>query len=235
MATSVIRRTLGVFASLLLAGLIVSGYAGTAHAADGYKYWNYYHAKGTTWEFSQVGAGDFVPKDGAVEAYRFGTSTPKDTITPRVDLTEVGFGDICADEEAAAGEKRVGVLLDYGTEADAENGEAPPAPRGVCAVVPEAANGQQVLEEVAQVRVDKSITCGIDGYPVKACAITVKDAQVAEQENVAFELPTTDEDESLPADGFTDTGLLWPLVGIGLVVVLIGASALAMSRRNRSV
>jgi len=234
MPTSVTRRVLGALATLLLTGLVVSGSAGTAHAADGYTYWNYYHAQDGTWAFSKVGPGDFDPKDGAIEAYRYGTSTTKDTITPRVDLEDLTFEDICGDAEATDGEKRVGVLLDPGIEADADSGETPPAPRGACAVVPEDANGQQVLDAVSDVRLDQALICGIDGYPVKSCTVTVKNAQVPEQGNVAFDLPNS-ADSGDAAVGSTDTGLLWPLIGVGLVVVLIGSSALAMNRRKKSV
>lgn len=237
MANSPLRRTVGVLSSLLLAALFVSGFAGAAHAKEGYRYWNYFHLTGQTWEFSQVGAGDYDPQDGDVEAYRFGTSTASQGITPRADLDEVTFDAICADEEAAAGEKRVAVVLDYGTTADSD-GENPPAPVGNCAVVDVDANGQQVLETVADVRVEGAMTCAIDGYPVKGCGAAVKDAQVASNEEpVAFELPSSEAASDDASSASTDEGndLLWPLVGVGLVVVLIASAALAMNRRKNSV
>lgn len=241
MANSPLRRTVGVLSSLLLATLFVTGFAGTAHAKDGYRYWNYFHLSGSAWEFSQVGAADYDPQDGDVEGYRFGTSTVSDMdgIPPRADLDEVTFDAICADEEAAAGEKRIAVVLDYGTEADAD-GATPPAPIGKCAVVEAEADGAQVLHAVVDVRVEGAMSCAIDGYPAKGCGAPVKDAQdVADEEAVAFELPSSDaasaSDDAASESADQDGDLLWPLVGVGLVVVLIGSSALAMNRRKSSV
>jgi len=238
MANSPLRRTVGVLSSLLLATLFVSGFAGTAHAKDGYRYWNYFHLTGNTWEFSQVGAGDYDPQDGDVEGYRFGTSTASQGITPRADLDEVTFDAICADEEAAAGEKRIAVVLDYGNEADAE-GATPPAPVGECAVVDAEADGQQVLQAVIDVRVEGGMTCALAGYPASGCGAPVKDAQVAaNEEPVAFDLPATDAasaSDDAAASTEEDSDLLWPLVGVGLVVVLIASAALAMNRRKKSV
>lgn len=231
-----LARLLGAASALLLAALVVGATSGIAHAEDGYRYWNYFHEKSGSWEFSQKGAADVTPKDGDIEGYRFGTSTISEGLEPRVDLAEVNFAAVCAEEEADAGEKRVGVLLDYGTAADAE-GETPPEPRGACAVAKEDASGQQVLEAVADVRVEKSLTCAIDGYPVKGCGTPVADAEVAQNEQpVAFDLPSAADSE---ADAATDEdsaggGLLWPLVGVALLVVVIGVAALVLGRRSRS-
>ena len=237
MANSPLRRTVGVLSSLLLATLFVTGFAGTAQAKDGYRYWNYFHLAGNSWEFSQVGAAEYDPQDGDVEGYRFGTTTASDMdgVPPRADLDEVTFDAICT-ESAAAGEKRVAVVLDYGTKADAD-GATPPAPIGRCAVVDAEANGAQVLQAVADVRIESAMSCAIDGYPVKGCGAPVKDAQdTANEEFVAFDMPSNDAaaDDGLYDPAEEESDLLWPLVGVGLVVVLIAASALAMNRRKSS-
>ena len=241
-----LRRSLGILSALLsallVAGFIVTGFAGTAHAEDGYRYWNYFHLQGNTWEFSQVGPGGYKQlKDGDVEAYRFGTSASSDTngIPPRADLSEVSFDSICADDEAA-GEKRVAVVLDYGTEADAD-GTTPPAPRAECAVVNAKANGQQVLEDVADVRSEDGLTCALDGYPVKGCGGPVTDVKTTDEQPVAFDLPGSDtgsdtgsDDTSPAASEESDNGLLWPLVGVAVLVVVIAGAGLALSRRNKT-
>ena len=116
MASSPLRRIVGALASALLACLAVTGFAGAAHAEDGYQYWNYFHLENDAWEFSMDGPAEYQPKDGAVEAFRYGTSTETQGIEPRVDLAEVSFDTVCADQDAAAGEKRVAVVLDYGTD-----------------------------------------------------------------------------------------------------------------------
>ena len=235
MAVSV-RRTLGVLASLLFAAFVVTGTAGTAHAADGFRYWNYFHLEDGSWAFSQVGAGDYNPKDGAVEGYRFGTSLTADGIPPRADLAEVNFDTVCEGTDAAAGEKRVAVVIDYGTEADAD-GTTPPDPRAECAVVADDANGQQVISSVADVRAEKGLTCALDGYPVKGCGEPVTAEAPGPEQPVAFALPAAadsdrDAASDAAADEDSDNGLLWPLVGVGAVVVVIAAGGFALSRRN---
>ena len=238
MANSPLRRTVGVLSSLLLAALFVTGFAGTAHAEGGYRYWNYFHLTGQTWEFSQVGPSGYQPKDGAVEAYRFGTSASSDAdgIPPRTDLSEVNFDTVCADKQAATGKKRVAVVLDYGSEADAD-GATPPAPVGECAVVDAKANGQQVLDNVADVRSEDGLTCALDGYPVKGCGDPVTDVKATDERPVTFELPISEaaSDDASSDSTEEDSDLLWPLIGVGLAVVLVAASALAMNRRKRSV
>jgi hypothetical protein len=128
------------------------------------------------------------------------------------------------------------VLLDFGTVADAGNGGKPPQPRADCAVVPTAANGQQVLDAVADVRVEKQLVCGIDGYPAQGCSVTVKNASpAATEKSVAFTLPAaakSGDSEATKAED--DGGVPWPLVGVVAAVVVIGAGALALTRRNRT-
>jgi hypothetical protein len=223
--------------TLLLSVLLLGAGAGSARAADGYKYWNYFHVTAGKYVFATTGPADFIPKDGSVEAYRYGLSSTAKGLTPRASATTYTIDDICADRQAGAGEKRVGVLLDYGTRADAGRGETPPAPRAACAVVPTKANGQQVLDAVAKVRMDKQLLCGIDGYPVKTCSVTVKHPPAPTREApVDFALPTSRSDGADRQSSSSDSGggVPWPLVGVVAAVVVIGGAGLALGRRRTS-
>ncbi len=224
--------------SLLLAALVVLGSAGAASAEEGYRYWNYHHLVGGEWEFSQVGPSGYDAEDGDVEGYRYGASamSDKDGVPPRADLDEVDFEAVCGAEDASADQKRVAVVIDYGAAADAD-GAAPPAPRAECAVVAADANGQQVLDAVADVRAQDGLTCALDGYPAQGCGEPVPDVQETTGEQpVAFELPGEDAETDDAADAADDegSGLLWPLVGAAILVVIIGTAAFLLSRRNRT-
>ncbi len=220
-STTTLRRSAGVLISMFVAILVVAGFSGTAHAVDGYKFWNYFHATDGAWTFSQEGASAYKPADGTVEGYRFGTTTANDTdgLPPRADLAEVNFETICGNAEAGAGQKRVGVVIDYGTEADA--------------------NGLQVLQAVADVRIENSFSCAIDGYPAQGCGDPVADATDAgDEQPVAFELPAeeapdaTDNAATEVAAEEDGNDLLFPLVLAGVVVIALGAGAFALNRRN---
>jgi hypothetical protein len=234
------RRVPGVFLfllTLLSALLVVGGTAGPAQAADGYKYWNYFHVENGKYVFAKTGPADYKPADGAVEAYRYGLSSSAAGLPPRVPATKYTVDDICKNVDADAGQKRVGVLLDYGTPADAAAGDTPPKPRATCAVVPSAANGQQVLDAVTDLRVENQLVCGIDGYPVQGCSVTVKNPPpAATDKKVAFTLPPEAKSgNAKPAATVQDEGgVPWTLVGVVAAVVVIGGGALALTRRNRA-
>ncbi len=234
-------RTTRALVPLLLALLYVVSSAGSASAADGYKYWNYFHVEDGAYAFATTGPADFVPEDGTVEAYRYGLSTAADGLQPRTEATTYTVDDLCAGQEAKAGEKRVGVLIDYGTAADAD-GPTPEEPRGTCVVVAEDANGQQVLDAAAEVRAEGGLVCGVDGYPAKGCSVTVKDPPAAADEaTVDFALPEQEADEAAASDTDSDQasedsdeGAPWTLIGVGVAVVVIGGAAFALSRRGKT-
>jgi ferredoxin len=236
-ATSLVRA----LALALTAVLLATG-SGTAQAADGYKYWNYFHVQDGAYVFATTGPADFVPEDGTVEAYRYGLSSASDGLQPRTEATTYTVEDICADDKAGTGQKRVGVLIDYGTPTDAPKGAAPPDPRAACAVVAENANGQQVLDAAADLRLDKGIVCGIDGYPASTCSVTVKNAPApATEQAVDFTLPASEASAQAASDGggsdqaaSDEGGVPWPLVGVAVAVLVLGGGALALSRRNRN-
>ena len=233
-----------LLAVLVALPAVLVGLAGSAQAADGYRYWNYFHVQGGTYAFAQTGPGDFRPKDGAVEAYRYGLSSSAKGLAPRTAATTYSFADLCKGTHAAGGEKRVGVLIDYGTAADADGGATPPKPRGACAVVPTAATGQQVLDKVADLRAEKGLVCGIDGYPVKGCSVTVKNPPApATEQDVAFALPshaTSSSASSASSASSSPTsssssaggGVPWTLVGVVVVVVVVAGGGLLLARRN---
>jgi hypothetical protein len=222
---------LGILLLPVLSGLLLLAGSGTATAADGYKYWNYFHVQGSKYVFAKTGPGGYTPKDNAVEAYRYGTSTTANGLPPRADLGVYTIGKICGDVHPGTGKKRVGVLLDYGTGADAASGETPPKPRAACAVVPDNATGEQVLDKVAEVRFQKQLVCGIDGYPVKTCSVTVPNPPATGKvQNVSFALPASGHSDSSSSSG-SNTGLI---VGVVVVVVLLAGGGVLLTRRNRT-
>lgn len=226
------HRALGALVAVLASVLLV-GTAGSASAEDGYRYWNYSHLDGDTFAFAQTGPGDATPKDGATEGYRYGTSTVSQGVFPRADLTKVSFDAVCGDAKATAAEKRVAVLVDYGTAADADGAQVPD-PRAECAVVPADATGQQVLASVVDIRSQKGMICALDGYPAKGCGEPVGDATVtADEQAVAFTLPASADPQAAADSTEDEGGVSWTLIGVLALVVVLAAVAVPLYRRNR--
>ncbi len=228
------HRTVRVVLSLL-AGLLLAGTAATtAQAEDGYRFWGYYQWSGGQWAFSQKGSDVVVPADGAVEGWRFAVGGAK----PRVPRAAGDFQAICGSTPAETGKKRVALVVDPGTQADAVSGETPGAATGTCVVTDLKATGAKVLAAAAPVRIEKGLTCGIDGYPAKGCGDQVKNINV----------PATDEPAQLqvkPAVGSTakpaastsssDDGTPWTgIIIAAVVVVLLAGGGLVLSRRRSS-
>jgi hypothetical protein len=231
------RRSFGALLILLLVAVTLGATSGPASAV-GYRYWNYFHVQNGSYVLAPTGASEYTPPNGSVEAYRYGTDPTGKGIQPRANLSTYTFAKICAGVKAEAGKKRVGVLLDYGVPADAASGETPPKPRAACAVVPTKADGQKVLSTVAKVRFDQLI-CGIDGYPLKTCSVTVKSAKAPTTKPVAFTLPAAAQPagapKSTPGAGSSESGGSGTLVVVGAAVVaLLVGGGVALSRRNKS-
>ena len=220
----------------LLLGLVVALLLPAAAAnAAAYRFWGYYQLNGTTWQFATKGPAETNPADGSVEGWRFALSGENDARMPRATPM---FDDICGDTEASTGEKRVAVVIDYGRAADNADNAEPPAAVGRCAVVATAATGLEVLSEVADVRTDKSLICGVDDFPATGCGDEVQtvpaEAQAADTP-VTLELPTAEKaDDSATADDSDDDSDTGTYVGIGIAVLVAAAVALVALRRRRT-
>lgn len=205
--------------ALLAAALLLAG-AGPAHAAE-YRYWSFWTRTGDGWRFATQGPAQLRPEDGQVLGFRYGVGgSSGEAPRPR---PEQEFTDVCADTPAADGRKRVALVLDFGTAADAPAGQAPPKPRTVCAVVAERASAADALLATARpLRFDShGLLCAIDGYPRRGCA-----DQVA--------APGSDDQRGGAADGGDDAGgPSLGLLGAAAAVALLGAAALWQVRRRR--
>jgi hypothetical protein len=230
-----LARLLPLVTAVALAFGVLALGAGTAHADTGYKYWNYFHVENGKYVFAKTGPSGYTPRNGSVEAFRYGLSTGTSSgLQPRTEPTTYSFDDVCAGAKAQSGQKRVGVLIDYGAQAEAPSGETPPKPRAACAVVPAKASGQGVLETVAKVRLQKDFLCGIDGYPAKGCSVTVKNApSKVQQSNVDFTMPkvTGTSAKTTNAAG-QGRGVPWALIGVIVILVVLVGSALLLARRR---
>lgn len=168
---------LGVLAGLLLA---VVAAAPAAEAAS-YRYWTYWWGQpgSTSWTFAQLGPASDRPKDGAVIGWRFAVTT--ETGGKKAPRAQLPFAALCPSLTSAPdGQKRVAVVVDYGSASDAPPGEKPPGGGTVrveCVTAPTAANASTVLTTAGvSLRFgDNGLVCGIDGYPRTECAAVVAD------------------------------------------------------------
>jgi hypothetical protein len=227
------RLVLGLLAGFLLAGTVAT----TAQAEDGYRFWGYYQWSGGQWAFSQKGSDVVVPADGSVEGWRYAVGGAK----PRVPRAAGDFQAICGATPAESGKKRVALVIDPGTPADAVSGETPGPATGTCVMTDVKATGAKILAAVAPVRIEKGLTCGIDGYPAKGCGDPVKNINVpATDDPVQLQIkpavgataaPASSTSSSSTDDGSTPwTGIIIAAV----VVVLLAGGGLVLSRRRSS-
>lgn len=226
------RRTGAMLLSVLVTVLGMSWVAAPAQAADYFRFWTYFHVDGGTYVSYTEGVGSSKPADGSIEAYRFAASESFEKPNlPRVDLGEVTFDEICGSETAAAGQKRVAVILDYGVADDA-NGQEIPGAEADCAVVATDATGLQVLQAVAQVRTEDMggpVVCAINGFPAQGCTEKVTTATPADDGFV--QVAIGDEGpESTSADEGVST-LVYAGLGV-LLLLLIGGGVFLARRKN---
>ncbi|MGH3345113.1 MAG: SCO2322 family protein, partial [Carbonactinosporaceae bacterium] len=131
-----------------------------------YRYWSFWQWKGSDqagkWAFAKVGPGQSRPADGAVQGWRFTESGANESGTaPR---SPGDFSRICGDTPSRGDAKRVGVVIDYGTAADAPAGQRPPQPRERCVQVQPEATAADVLAEITPLRYDQDrLICSLGG------------------------------------------------------------------------
>jgi hypothetical protein len=222
------RRTFLLVLAPLFAVIAMLASSGQAHAA-GYRYWSFWDRDGGTWVYATQGPSTASPSDGDVQGFRFSVSEDsRDAAKPR---GAAEFATICAKTAARDGSKRVALVLDFGTSADAPSGETPPRPRTACARVPEDATTADALATVAKpLRYDtNALLCAIAGYPRTGCGEQVSAADPTTTPS-ATPRDTSASGKSESDDQGPSLGLL---AGIGAVAVL-GAAAVWQTRRRRS-
>jgi hypothetical protein len=198
----------------LVAGVLLAT-ASPAHAT-GYRYWSFWDRTGTTWTYATQGPSTAVPSDGDVQGFRFAVSEDSsDATKPRGSAS---FTGICADTPAREGRKRVALVLDFGTAADAPSGETPPAARTECASVPRDATTAEALASVAEpLRYStNALLCAISGYPETGCGEPVSKKGTGSEKS---------RSDSGPSVGL--------FAGLAAIVVL-GAAAVWQTRRRRN-
>ncbi|MER8182761.1 SCO2322 family protein [Kitasatospora sp. NPDC094015] len=204
----------------LVLALLLTALAGATAApaeAAGYRYWSFWKWSGDAWTYQQQGPVGYLPPDGAVDGWRFADSPDGGREAARPGAPG-DFAAICADTPAAAGRKRVGVVLDFGTATDAPPGtlaagENPPAPRTACASVPTGASSAEVVAAAAPpLRYDSAgLLCAIAGYPRAGCGEPVVGGATASH----------------------DSGPSVGLIAGAAAVLLLGTGAVWQARRRR--
>lgn len=191
------RRLACALAAAAIAFAVSS--AGPASATD-YRYWTYWSGTAGGWTFSSVGPASAVPADGDVEGWRFAVSrgVRGQGAEPRI-AARAAYRQFCGDQPAASGKKRVAVVFDFGTAAEAPTAQAPPAPRGTCVEAPDSATGAAILSQAATVRSDDGLVCAIGGYPQGECAPAVSAASASPRPE-----RTTDRSRNRPAPAADD-------------------------------
>ncbi|MGV9939381.1 SCO2322 family protein [Streptomyces sp. NPDC003401] len=223
------RRAVALFAAALFLAL-----AGTGPArAAGYRYWSFWDRDGDRWVYATEGPATARPSDGAVQGFRFAVSEDsQDASRPRGTAS---FASVCARTPERDGMKRVALVVDFGTAADAPSGERPPAARTACARVPDDATTAEALAATAKpLRYDaNALLCAIAGYPQKGCG-----DQVSTDGDGRGDGPSASPDSSAPSDASAssarDGG---PSVGVyagGALIAALAAAAVWQARRRRN-
>ncbi|MGW4200687.1 SCO2322 family protein [Streptomyces sp. NPDC004726] len=227
-------RLLSVLPLLLALGvaLTVVG-AGPAQAA-GYRYWSFWQSGGGTWTYATEGPATARPADGSVNGFRFSVSEDSsDAARPR---SAPDFEAICGGTPPKSGQKRVALVIDPGTAADAPDGETPPAGRSVCARVAKDATTAEALALVAKpLRYNsEALLCAISGYPAEGCGEQISGSRsTATTTESTGNTDKADGTRQADGSGSEDGG---PSIGVAAgaaAILALVAAAVWQSRRRK--
>ncbi|MEU3460152.1 SCO2322 family protein [Streptomyces sp. NPDC006733] len=224
------RNPLRALAVLLALGALLAAAALPAEAAA-YRYWSFWQRSGDTWTYAQTGPALDRPADGSVEGWRFAASAEaQDASKPRDVPGATSFGAICAGTPPKGGTKRVALVLDFGTAADAGGATTPPAPRTACAQVPGDATGADALAAVAKpLRYNSAgMVCAVAGYPRTGCGEPVSGTSGSADAS-STPAPQASGDSGDGGGGGPSVGVF---AGIAAVLAL-GGAAFWQARRRR--
>ncbi|MFJ6605740.1 SCO2322 family protein [Streptomyces lydicus] len=228
------RRTRAAGALLLAGAVTVLAAAGPAQAQE-YRYWAFWDgADRGSWTYATQGPATVRPADGAVEGFRFTVSA--DSAAAGRPRAAADFDPLCRATPAKDGRKRIGIVIDFGTAADAPGGARPPVARTACAQVPEDASAGEALAAVARpLRYDSNaLLCAIAGYPTSGCADQVSGADGAKGPGAPKGADgSTASGGSKGAGDGGDGGPSAGLLGGVAAVVVLGGAAVWQARRRR--
>jgi hypothetical protein len=159
----------------LLAALTSQSFIAPAQAADkGWRYWGYYQAapKTTVWKAAMTGPTVDIA-DGSVEGWIFTFSSNDIPSTP--PMVKPSFASICGKTKAQSGLKRIGLVIDFGSQVYAPKGEKIKKTIVRCVLTAKESQGIDVLAQEINVRsADSGLICGFNGYPAKECGVEIK-------------------------------------------------------------
>ncbi|MGW7431041.1 SCO2322 family protein [Streptomyces sp. NPDC054861] len=222
--------------------VLAASVATPAHAGTGYRYWSFWEGDGAgRWTYATLGPASARPADGAAIGFRFAVS--QDTKDATRPSAAADFTRICAGTEEKPDTKRIAVVVDFGTAADAPGGETPPDPalKTGCARLHEDATGAEALAAVAKpLRYDSAaMLCGIEGYPAKGCGEQVAGTPTSsgtgsETAGTAKPERTGPTSSATAADGGAgnDGGPALGIAAGGAAVLVLGGAAVWKARRR---
>lgn len=169
------KKTLTFLFLSLFSLLAISSFS-TASAAPekGWRYWGYFQASpnSNSWNYATTGPAGSIPKDGAVEGWKFSFSS--DTVDTGNPTLKPNFKATCSGVSAQSGMVRVAVVVEFGHRAIAPKGESVQATIRQCVTVKAGTNGLEILDKVVPVRTSSAgFVCGLNNYPAKECSAEI--------------------------------------------------------------
>ena len=164
------------FSIIFLSIIFISSSINSASAAPekGWRYWGYFQAApgANDWTYATTGPAGSIPKDGAVEGWRYSfSSITVDTGNPAL---RPNFKATCAGVKSQVGMVRVAVVVDFGVRAIAPTGESVQPTIRKCVTIKSGSNGLDILNKVVNIRTSSSgFVCGLNNYPAKECSTEI--------------------------------------------------------------
>jgi len=166
------RRTIVAACAAAVVVVAPAAWAPAASQAASYRYWSYWLGTDSGWSFASVGPAFRTPADGTIEGWRYAVTGVQGHQAPGL---AADFAAVCAGTPPQDDRKRVAVVVDPGSSADAPDGEQAPGAWAMCVVAEPGASGYDILRAAATVRTDRGLICAIGGYPARGCAEVVAD------------------------------------------------------------